>query len=256
MRSNSRSGESPDERTAVLFFISSLAGGGAERVMVDILRFIDRRKFKPTLLLLFPYEQSPYRAYLPEDIPIIVVGRKSDSVVAKIRQFLSFLKVIFRENPEVILSKLTHNNIMAILAGIFFNIEVIVCEHNTLSEVLKEREAKYILGIPVSPMVKVLYRYAGRIVAICEGIKKNLIAEFAVPEDMISVIYNPVDLDRITELSRESPGHHFFDGSSPVVVAAGRMVPQKGFDLLIKAFSQVVSEFEARLIIMGEGTRA
>jgi glycosyltransferase involved in cell wall biosynthesis len=250
---NSYSGKDPDERAKVFFFVPSLAGGGAERVMVDMLRYIDKRKIEPVLLLLYPYEDSPYREDLPDDIDVIVVGRKSDSLFDKIRQIAAFLKTVFEEKPQLILSMLTHANIMAILSGMLFKKRVIVCEHNTLGKVVRTKEGKNILGFPVSPMVKILYRYAGRIITVSNGIRENLIEEFHSPSDKIKIIYNPVDMPRIAKLSEAQPEHPFLRSSVPVIISIGRLVPQKGFDILIKAFGRVVSETDARLIIMGEG---
>ena len=237
----------------VLFFISSLEGGGAERVMVDLLRNIDRGRIEPILVLLYPYEDSPYRQYLPEDIRVMVVTRKSDSLPGKLLQLLNFIKTIHKEKPNVILSMLTHNNIMAMLSGLLFGVRVIACEHNTLSEVIKTEEGRTILGLHVAPLVRILYRYAKRIITVSEGIKVNLIADFGIPEDRIQTIYNPVDLSRINALITVSPEHPFFRNQKPIVIAMGRLTAQKGFDILLKGFSRVISEIDARLIIMGEG---
>jgi glycosyltransferase involved in cell wall biosynthesis len=236
-----------------LFFISSLDGGGAERVMVDLVRHIDRGRIEPSLVLLYPYEESPYKNDLPDDLRIIVVERKYDHVFHKLKQFLAFLKTVFRENPQIILSMLTHNNIMAFLAGKFFGIEVIVCEHNTLGEVIKTREGRTMLGLPVAPMVKIFYRFVKRAIAVSDGIRLNLIEDFGIPAEKVRTIYNPIDLDRIQASSSRRPGHPFFEDQKPVVMAMGRLVEQKGFDTLINAFRHVVKEIDARLIIMGEG---
>jgi glycosyltransferase involved in cell wall biosynthesis len=240
-------------KITVLCFISSLAGGGAERVMVDLLSNIDRSRFEPTLVLLYPYEDSPYKQNLPQDLRVVVVDRKSDSVPAKLRQALAFFQAVRKEKPDVILSMLTHNNIMALLSGLLFRIRVIACEHNTLSEVTKTEEGGKIMGMPVALMVKTLYRFADKIIAVSEGIKSDLISAFRLSPDAVQTIYNPVDLDRFRSLLHDSPVHPFFTEQKPVVIAMGRLTQQKGFDMLLKAFSRVLSAADARLVIMGEG---
>jgi len=242
-----------NRRIKVLFFISSLDGGGAERVMVDILGLIDKERIEPVLVLLYPLDDSPYKEYLPEDVEVVVVKRKSDAVFEKIKQFVSFFKVVRGLKPEVVLSMLTHNNIMAVLAGLVLRIKVIVCEHNTLGEVLRVREGERILGFTVAPFVKTLYRFADRVIAVSEGIKDNLIEDFNISENKIEVINNPLDLDRIAGLSSLPPEHPFFYENVPVVVAIGRLVTQKGFDILLKAFSKVSVGMDARLVVLGDG---
>lgn len=242
-----------DDKIKVLFFISSLEGGGAERVMVNLLGSIEGSRIEPVLVLLYPATKSPYREYLPEKIKLIVVERNADSFFEKIKQFILFIRSVQRERPRILLSMLTHNNIMALCAGILLRIRVIVCEHITLGEVIKTEEGKRMLGVPVALLVKALYKFTDRVIAVSEGIKGNLIEEFHIPARKIRVIYNPIDCDAITGLSTMLPEHPFFKGREPVVVGAGRLVMQKRFDILIKAFSSAVKEMDARLIILGEG---
>jgi glycosyltransferase involved in cell wall biosynthesis len=184
---------------------------------------------------------------------VIVVQRKSDSSFNKIRQCAAFLKAVFREKPHIIVSMLTHSNIMAISAKLLFRKRVIIGEHNTLSEVTKTKEGRRMLWFPTTALVKIFYRFADKIIAVSEGVKTDLVEKFNILPGNVDVIHNPIDLKRISELCNNSIEHVFFREGVPVIVSVGRLVPQKGYDILLKAFSNVIKEMDARLIILGEG---
>ncbi len=242
-----------EEKIRVMFFISSLEGGGAERVMVNILSHIDKKRIEPILVLLYPFENSPYREFLSEDVKVAVVKRKSDNALEILKQLVAFMKVVHKQKPQAILSMLTHNNIMAILAGMIFRIRTIICEHIPLSEVIKTKEGKKILIFPVRPLVKILYRFANRIITVSEGIKSDLVEKFNISDSKIKAIYNPINFERINKISADTVEHPFFEDYVPIVIAIGRLAEQKNFTMLIRAFGRTVTKLDARLIILGEG---
>jgi len=238
----------------VLFFISSLEGGGAERVMVDLLRYINRKRIAPTLVLLDSYEGSPYKKSLPQDFKTVVLSRKTDRIDEKIKQFAKFLITIREQNPDIIISFLTHTNILAICASIIFRIKVIACQHIHLSESIKvEKRKEKLIGIPIKPLVKIFFRFADKIITVSEEMKIDLIREFSIPANKVRVIYNPIDMSEITNLSHIHPEHPFFNEGTPILLSISRFTKQKGLDTLIKAFNILVMKMDLRLIILGKG---
>jgi len=80
-----------------------------------------------------------------------------------------------------------------------------------------------------------------RIVANSHSVQVSLIADGIQP---IAVIHNGVAIQPITRAL----------SSQPVVVFAGRLVPEKGVDVLLNAFAIVARDLpQARLLIAGEG---
>lgn len=241
------------DKVKALFFIPSLGGGGAERVMTEILHHIGRDRIEPVLVLLRQYEHSPYKKDLPGGLKIIVAERTSDNHFDKIKQYAAFMKIVFEEKPHVIISMLTHSNIMSISAKMLFRKRVIIGEHNTLSEVIKTEEGKRMLWFPTATLVRIFYMFADKIIAVSEGVKTDLVKKFSIPSGNVHVINNPIDLKRVLELCNNPAEHIFFREETPLVLSVGRLVPQKGFDILLKAFRRVVGEMDARLMILGEG---
>jgi glycosyltransferase involved in cell wall biosynthesis len=77
---------------------------------------------------------------------------------------------------------------------------------------------------------------------------------FNLPPEKIKNIYNPHDIDKIQELSKEQINHPWLvDKKYPVIINVGRLTYQKGQNILLKAFKIVSEKIESRLIILGEG---
>ena len=56
----------PPQKIRVTFVLPSFAGGGAERVVLTLLRYLDRTRFTPSILVL--NGKGPLREMVPEDL--------------------------------------------------------------------------------------------------------------------------------------------------------------------------------------------
>ena len=96
-------------------------------------------------------------------------------------------------------------------------------------------------------------RKADGIFAVSIGTKENLIRS-GMPENKISVVYNPVVADALKEKLRQPAAHPWLANKTvPVIVAAGALCDTKGFFVLLDALRMVKEKQDCRLVIFGEG---
>src|SRR5262249_10254576 len=98
--------------------------------------------------------------------------------------------------------------------------------------------------------VRTSYRRADRVVAISDGVGVALARRFGIDPMRVLTIHNAVDVSGVGARAQEPAANL---PSQPFVVAAGRLVPQKGFDLLIRAFAARFASRPISLVIAGEG---
>ena len=98
------------------------------------------------------------------------------------------------------------------------------------------------------------YLAMDRLVAVSAQVRTDLKTQLLLDTSKIIVIPNGIDIEEIARLGREPLTHGWFDAAQPpVIVAAGRLTHQKGFDVLLRAFALARARRPMRLIILGKG---
>jgi len=237
-----------DKRKKIVFVIPSLAGGGAEKVLLYILKGIDRGKFIPSLVLF--EKKGIFLEQVASDVKIYDLNKKNRFDFFKLVFKLTY-KIYPRIKPEVVVSFLDYASYIAVLAKIIpsaFKPAVVTSEHNHLSLSLKPQRFKILRAW----LIKKLFPRADKIIAVSEGVKEDLINSFSVSAKKIQVIHNCVDVSLIEVLSKQPVNDYFVD-DVPTIIACGRLNCQKNYPLLLKAFSDVIKKNKAKLLILGEG---
>lgn len=101
-----------------------------------------------------------------------------------------------------------------------------------------------------------LYRRADRLLLVSPHLLRYPALAGAQAEGRAVVVANGVALEKVRELAAANCDDPWFDGSLPVVVAVGRVVPHKNFATLVRAFAAAVAARPMRLVIIGGGARA
>ena len=230
----------------IAMFFWSLELGGVEHMMVELSRELALRGHDVTLVLA----RAPQpREYNPD--PSVTVVRLNAASTAKM--ILRLADHLRTARYDVLYTAMPTTNVATIaalrLSGAKTRL-VISERSNPALEAQHSKTWRYRAAFALQPLV---YPLAHAIVAVCRDLADDL-AKFArIPRESIRVIYNPAFDDRTLKSSAEST-HPWWDTKDrPVVLAAGRLVVQKDWPTLLRAFALLQHHRPARLIILGDG---
>ena len=231
----------------IAFFLPSLRGGGAERVMLNLAQGIAERGLPVDLVLVAA--EGAFLKELPSGIR--VVDLHSRRVIRSLAPLTRYLRT---EHPRALVSSMSHANVVALWAAKLAgrSTPVVATVHNTMS-VSTPKQGRVAGGLWPHAL-RIFYPWAARVVAVSRGAADDFARSSGFPRDRVDVVYNPVIMPDTVARAREVPDHPWFaPGQPPVILGVGRLTPQKDFPTLVRAFAQVRRRRAARLVILGEG---
>jgi glycosyltransferase involved in cell wall biosynthesis len=237
-----------DERPPhVALFLPTLGGGGAERVMLTLAQGFVQRGIRVDLVL--SKAVGSYAGEVPSGVRMIDL--RARRVISSLPRLVRYLRA---ERPAVLLTTMNHANVAALLARRLArtSTRIVVREANTPSVSARSGSIRNRLMLA---LVRLCYRWADEIVAVSEGVADDLQKVTALPRSRIQVLPNPIiTADLAGQAAEPLDDPWFTPDAPPVILGVGALRKQKDFPTLIRAFAELRSRREARLIILGEGT--
>jgi glycosyltransferase involved in cell wall biosynthesis len=260
----------------IALFLSSLSGGGAERVVLELARALTQRGYAVDLVAC--RLAGDLLPEIPDGVRPVELGMARRSLflrtlfrlpprtwmtllpvmlrkpLKKIRS-LPFLELYLRrERPDAILASTHVPNLLALWAVRLSGLQVrtVLKQDNSLARSVEDSTDPLRRKLP--RLLRLWYAQADAVVAVSAGVADEIAALAQIPRAQIHVIHNPIDADRIARQAETIPDHPWFQpGQPPVLLAAGRLHPQKDYPTLLRAFASLRKERELRLAILGEG---
>ncbi len=236
------SGESKRKKIAVVIQGNV---GGAERIAVTVTGGLDSQLYDVTYYLVGMTDENCYaiEKFIPRQWKVHHIKKTHSAIL-----LIKFFGVLFKERPDTVFSTTLYINGKLLLLRKFFpNMKFIIrCENYLYT--FKSKQLN---------LIRNTYKNADLIIAQTEEMKEELIDRMHIDGKMIKVLHNPID--KITIDKKIECGTNPYPQNAAInFCACGRLTRQKGFDLLIMAFSIVKETIpNAHLYIIGnnEGPR-
>lgn len=228
-----------------VFVLNTLAKGGAERVVAELVNYYAEKDQKNALILLYGSHDPAYKIHSNVDVTYLLKAPPKNRFLKLLYLLILPLLLnikIYRirsvANITAVYSNLPVSNLVCSLAGTRNHIMVV---HSIWSKKFGSLLKRNFIKI----MIK-----KSKIISVSNGIKTDLIKHFDIKSTNCSVIYNPFDAPRIRSLSKLE-GNIELGGK--YVLHVGRFDRLKRQDILISSFSQFNKRNEYQLVFLGEG---
>lgn len=230
-------------RTNILYIIWSLGLGGAEQVVINLAKGLDKNRFRVFICCL--NDEGPFADELKKaGIRIFALNKRPGldfSIIGKIKK-------IIRENYiKVVHTHLWGANLWGRLAAIAAGRPVVITEHNV--DVWKKAHHRL--------MDRCLSPFTAKVCVVSERVRLFYKEKVGIPEKKLEVVYNGINPapvrapeSRVAEAKQELG----IAENIPVLANIGRLVPAKANHIFTEAVETLVKRgHRFYAMIIGDG---
>jgi len=196
--------------------LPNLAGGGAERVMLNLADGLSQRY--ATELVLAKAEGPYLEEAVKKGIPLV------DLKAPRARySLLAFARYVKEKRPHLVISALETPSVFAALVKRLMGgtYKLVVTEHTTPSRYYPQQKDPFLRTFPLWALFP--YDWADKLVAVSTGVARDAIKAYRLDPTKVATIYKHV-LTPSFWAQKDSPATHpFYDTGEPVLLAAGRL---------------------------------
>lgn len=250
------------KRPDIALFLYGATSGGAPRRALTLAREFAMRGFTVDWVVANP--DAPLADQVLENVRAVALGgvvskwawlrkRKPLALRAAIPALARYLA---RERPRVLLSAANSAHLSAFAAHRMSRSEaklaLRICTHLTGGTAGTSRAPRLLKR----SLARLFVPRADVVIAGSQSVAADLVSLTGIARERVATVYNPVVDAALAERSREALDHPWFvAGEPPVVLAAGRLVAQKDYPTLLRAFATLRLRVAARLVILGESKK-
>jgi glycosyltransferase involved in cell wall biosynthesis len=231
-----------DDRTRVVYLAHTFEVGGAEDVVLNLVRHLPDR-FEPIVGCIHdlgPIGHEIRAAGIPVTALGLNPGLRRPWDVARIRRFLR------RTRPRIVHTFLLPASLYGRLAAMLARVPIVIGSEMNIYERKRPRHAL---------AERLLMSGTDRVVAAAQSVRDFYIRQIHADPAKVDVIYNAVDwahLERTADRdqTRRSLG---IPADAAAVVVIGRLTEQKGHAYLFDALAHTPSLDRVHLVVAGDG---
>lgn len=214
-------------------------------MFIQLVEHISRDAFEPHVALM--NKTGVYLEHVPDDVQVHDLAKRSAFSFFGLQWRIS--RLVRKLDPDAVVTFLNYCNVVTLMsrAVLGWNRPLVVSERNTLGPSLRPQRFAFIKR----RLIRRFYPLADAVIAVSKGCKNDLMESVGVPEEKISVIYNPLDIEGVRAKAREPIDRS--EEFKPGIIAVGRLTAGKDYPTLLKAFRMVRRSADVHLTIVGDG---